>query len=84
MRLAVIIGSTRRGRFGPTVAHWLAQQAAKQFEIDIVDLAAADLPTTLPDTDDETPAQVAVLALRLAAALAIVHGHPRLPRTAKR
>jgi NAD(P)H-dependent FMN reductase len=68
MRLAVIIGSTRRGRFGPTVAQWLAEQAAKHFDVDVVDLAEADLPPTLPDTDDETPAQVAVLAPHLAAA----------------
>ncbi|MGW7680679.1 NADPH-dependent FMN reductase [Kribbella sp. NPDC054772] len=68
MRLAVIIGSTRRGRFGPVVAHWLARQAGKQFDVDLVDLAAANLPTTLPDTDDETPAAVAVLAPRLAKA----------------
>ena len=66
MRLAVIIGSTRNGRFGPTVAHWLAKQAAKQFDVDLVDLAAAKLPSTLPDTDDETPVEVAVLAPRLA------------------
>jgi NAD(P)H-dependent FMN reductase len=65
MQLAVIIGSTRRGRFGPTVAHWLAQQAGKQFEVDLVDLVAAKLPATLPDTDDETPAEVEVLAPRL-------------------
>jgi NAD(P)H-dependent FMN reductase len=68
MRLAVIIGSTRNGRFGPTVAHWFAQLAAKQFEVDLIDLATANLPTTLPDTDDETPAEVAVLAPRLATA----------------
>jgi NAD(P)H-dependent FMN reductase len=68
MRLAVIIGSTRRGRFGPTVANWLAEQAAKQFEVDIVDLAATNLPVTLPDTDDEAPQEVAELSTRLAAA----------------
>jgi NAD(P)H-dependent FMN reductase len=68
MRLAVIIGSTRSGRFGPTVAHWLAGQAAKQFDVDLIDLAAAKLPTTLLDTDDATPEEVAVLAPRLATA----------------
>jgi NAD(P)H-dependent FMN reductase len=68
MRLAVIIGSTRRGRFGPTVATWLAEQAAKQFEVDLVDLAITNLPTTLPDTDDETPPEVKQLSNRLAAA----------------
>ena len=87
MRLAVIIGSTRNGRFGPTVAHWLAQQAAKQFEVDLVDLATANLPSTLPDTDDETPAEVAVLAPRLAAADAFAVVTPeiqqQLPGTAE-
>jgi NAD(P)H-dependent FMN reductase len=65
MRLAVIIGSTRNGRFGPTVAHWLARQAGKQFDVDLIDLITANLPTTLLDTDDETPPEVAVLAPRL-------------------
>lgn len=70
LRLAVIIGSTRRGRFGPTVADWFAQQAAKRadLDIDVVDLATANLPQTLPDNDEPTPAAVAVLAPRLAAA----------------
>lgn len=70
LRLAVIIGSTRNGRFGPTVAGWFAQQAAKRadLDIDVVDLATANLPQTLSDTDEPTPAEVAVLAPRLAAA----------------
>ncbi|WBQ07834.1 NADPH-dependent FMN reductase [Kribbella sp. CA-293567] len=70
LRLAVIIGSTRRGRFGPTVADWFARQAAKRadLDVDVVDLAAADLPQTLSDTDEPTPTEVAVLAPRLAAA----------------
>ncbi|MEV8376580.1 NAD(P)H-dependent oxidoreductase [Kribbella sp. NPDC056861] len=70
LRLAVIIGSTRRGRFGPTVADWFAQQAAKRadLDVDVVDLATANLPQTLTDTDEPTPAEVAVLAPRLAAA----------------
>jgi NAD(P)H-dependent FMN reductase len=68
MRLAVIIGSTRHGRFGPTVAHWLATQAATQFTVDLIDLADANLPTALLDTDDPVPAEVDVLAPRLTAA----------------
>jgi NAD(P)H-dependent FMN reductase len=70
LRLAVIIGSTRRGRFGPTVADWFAQQATKRadLDVDVVDLATANLPQTLTDTDEPTPAEVAVLAPRLAAA----------------
>ena len=53
LRLAVIIGSTRNGRFGPTVAGWFAQQAAKRaaFDVDLVDLVVANLPSTLTDTD---------------------------------
>jgi NAD(P)H-dependent FMN reductase len=70
LRLAVIIGSTRRGRFGPTVAGWFAQHAAKRadLDVDVVDLATANLPQTLTDTDEPAPAEVAVLAPRLAAA----------------
>jgi NAD(P)H-dependent FMN reductase len=70
LRLAVIIGSTRRGRFGPTVAGWFVQQAAKRadLDIDVVDLATANLPQTLTDADEPMPAAVAVLAPRLAAA----------------
>lgn len=69
-RLAVIIGSTRNGRFGPTVAEWFTRQAAKRadLDLDVVDLATANLPQTLPDTDEPTPAAVAVLAPSLAQA----------------
>lgn len=40
-RIAVIIGSTREGRFGPIVADWFRDQAAAHPEIvpDLVDLA---------------------------------------------
>ena len=70
LRLAVIIGSTRKGRFGPTVANWFAQQAAKRadLDVDVIDLVTAGLPPTLTDTDEPRPAAVAVLAPRLAAA----------------
>jgi NAD(P)H-dependent FMN reductase len=74
LNVAVIVASTRSGRFGPTVADWFAQQAAKRAELDIdlIDLAAANLPVTLTDTDEPAPAEVAVLAPRLAAADAFV------------
>ncbi|APU21123.1 NADPH-dependent FMN reductase [Actinoalloteichus sp. GBA129-24] len=41
IRLAVIIGSVRKGRFGPTVARWLIGQAAPRSTttVDVVDLA---------------------------------------------
>lgn len=41
LRIAVIVGSTRHGRFGPTVAKWFAGHATQRADlaIDIVDLA---------------------------------------------
>jgi NAD(P)H-dependent FMN reductase len=70
LRLAIIIGSTRNGRFGPTVAHWFATRAGKRadLEVDLIDLAEAGLPAVLTDQDEAVPAPVAALAPRLAAA----------------
>jgi NAD(P)H-dependent FMN reductase len=50
IRVAVIIGSTREGRFGPTVARWFADQAGQRSDtvVDIVDLAEVDLPAAYP------------------------------------
>lgn len=50
LRLALIVGSTREGRFGPTVARWFAAQVRGRddFDLDVVDLADADLPAVLP------------------------------------
>lgn len=50
IRLALIIGSTREGRFGPTVARWFAGQAAQRDDVvlDVIDLAEADLPAVYP------------------------------------
>ena len=44
--LQVIIGSTRPGRVGPTVADWVAHRAKQQgdFEVEVTDLAELDLP----------------------------------------
>ena len=49
LQLAIIIGSTREGRFGPRVARWFASMAHDhgRFEVDLVDLAEADLPARL-------------------------------------
>jgi NAD(P)H-dependent FMN reductase len=40
IRLAVIIGSTRAGRFGPTVARWFAAQTEPRADlrVDVIDL----------------------------------------------
>ena len=74
LRLAVIIASTRSGRFGPRVAAWFAGQAGRRsdLEIDLVDLAETRLPSTLPDLDESVPRQVAELGTRLATAEAFV------------
>ena len=50
VRVAVIVGSVREGRFGPVVADWLAGVAGDHggFEADVVDLAETGLPMVLP------------------------------------
>ncbi|MDD7939369.1 NAD(P)H-dependent oxidoreductase [Actinomycetospora lutea] len=47
VRLAVVIGSVREGRFGPVVASWFAELARRRpaFSVDVVDLLE-----TGPDT----------------------------------
>lgn len=54
LRLAVIIGSTREGRFGPTAAHWFAGESTAHgdFEVDVIDLAEHPLDAVLRDTPD--------------------------------
>ncbi|GHF55883.1 NADPH-dependent FMN reductase [Seohaeicola zhoushanensis] len=46
LKLKIIIGSTRPGRIGPTVATWAAEAAKAHggFEVETVDLAEIDLP----------------------------------------
>ncbi|QIS06044.1 NADPH-dependent FMN reductase [Nocardia brasiliensis] len=57
VRLAVIVGSTRAGRFGPTVATWFARCAEQRADIavEVIDLAQDRLPAHLtnePELDD--------------------------------
>ncbi|MFC6886910.1 MULTISPECIES: NADPH-dependent FMN reductase [Actinomadura] len=49
LRLAVIIGSTRQGRFGPTVARWFVERAEQHrgLAVDVIDLADAPPPAAL-------------------------------------
>jgi NAD(P)H-dependent FMN reductase len=89
LRLAMLIGSVREGRFGPTVASWMTEQTRRHgaFELDLIDLAEADLPVrqqaqgvsrgVYPDP------RVRAFAARIAAADAYVfitpeynHGYP--------
>jgi NAD(P)H-dependent FMN reductase len=46
LRLALIIASTREGRFATTVADWFAAVATERadFDLDVIDLATLDLP----------------------------------------
>ncbi|MGI5154054.1 NADPH-dependent FMN reductase [Microbispora sp. CA-102843] len=83
LRLAVIIGSTRNGRFGPTAAGWFAAHARRRrdLDIDVIDLVDARLPDTLPDHGDPTPEQVRRLAPRLSAADAFVVVTPEYNRS---
>jgi NAD(P)H-dependent FMN reductase len=50
LRLAVIIGSTREGRFGHVVARWFVTQARQRDDmaVDLIDLAEIDLPAVYP------------------------------------
>jgi NAD(P)H-dependent FMN reductase len=47
LRLGLIIGSTRLGRFGPTVAEWFLGHVRQRadLEVDVMDLAEIPLPT---------------------------------------
>ncbi|MGJ5816433.1 NADPH-dependent FMN reductase [Paludibaculum fermentans] len=71
LHLAIIVGSTRQGRFAPTVAQWFATQAAQRdgLTIDVIDLVEAQLPEVL--SDQRTPA-VAAVSARLSRADAFV------------
>ncbi|MER6824778.1 NAD(P)H-dependent oxidoreductase [Streptosporangium sp. NPDC000563] len=50
IRLAVIVGSVREGRLGPTVAEWFAGRARRHesMDVDVVDLAETPLPMVMP------------------------------------
>ncbi|MFC7546578.1 NADPH-dependent FMN reductase [Plantactinospora sp. GCM10030261] len=80
LRIAVIIASTRKGRFGETVGRWFVARAEQHddLKLDVIDLY--DIP--LPDNLEQT-AQVTALTARVGAADAFVlvtpeynHGYP--------
>lgn len=50
LNVAVIVGSTRQGRFGPVVADWFAARAKTRpdMTVDLVDLADVELPRVHP------------------------------------
>lgn len=82
IRTAVIVGSTREGRFGSTVAQWFVRRAAlmDEIEVDLIDLAEANLPAII--TNAPSP-KVEAFNARLVEADAFVmvtpeynHGYP--------
>ena len=50
LRLAIIVGSNREGRFGHVVANWFVTQVEPRADmvIDLIDLADIDLPIAYP------------------------------------
>jgi NAD(P)H-dependent FMN reductase len=80
LQLAVIIASTRTGRFGETVGHWFVTQARQHdnIKLDVIDLYDLHLPDSL-----EHSPQAAAYTARIDAADAFVivtpeynHGYP--------
>ncbi|WP_030585598.1 NADPH-dependent FMN reductase [Streptomyces anulatus] len=75
LKVAVILGSNRDGRFGPVVADWFLARAAGHFgiETDLVDVADAGLPGAITfSPGPEEAARLGAVSDRLAAADAFV------------
>ncbi|MER6142838.1 NAD(P)H-dependent oxidoreductase [Streptomyces sparsogenes] len=78
LRVAVLVGSTRDGRFGPVVARWMAGHIAQRedMDADVVDLVETPVPTVMPAfgqrPSDEDVALLGAVTPRLAAADAFV------------
>lgn len=75
LKVAVILGSNRTGRFGPVIADWFLARAAghPDIETELVDVADADLPTALTfSPSSEEAARIGAVSARLAAADAFV------------
>ncbi|RDG35419.1 NADPH-dependent FMN reductase [Streptomyces corynorhini] len=75
LKLAVILGSNREGRFGPVVSDWFLSRTAARadFTTDLIDLAETDLPSALSfSPGPRARAELAKVTSRLAAADAFV------------
>ncbi|WP_280470479.1 NADPH-dependent FMN reductase [Nocardia brasiliensis] len=59
LRLAVIMGSTRAGRFGPTVANWFVRRAEQRADVavEFIDLAQDRLPAHMSHEPEPEGAQ---------------------------
>ncbi|MDF3142171.1 MULTISPECIES: NAD(P)H-dependent oxidoreductase [unclassified Streptomyces] len=82
LRVAVLVGSTREGRFGPVVTKWLSGHLEQRHDMraDVVDLAETPLPTVFPAFGQQSPPgteeALALVTPRLAAADAFVFVTP--------
>ncbi|WP_409239162.1 NADPH-dependent FMN reductase [Streptomyces sp. PA5.6] len=78
LRVAVLVGSTREGRFAPVVTRWITGHLDQRddMDVDVVDLAETPLPTVLPAFGQPpapgTTEALAQVGPRLAAADAFV------------
>ncbi|NEB36488.1 NAD(P)H-dependent oxidoreductase [Streptomyces sp. SID14515] len=75
LKVAVILGSNRDGRFGPVIADWFLTRAARHpgVETELIDVVEADLPTAITFTPGpEETARIGAVSARLAAADAFV------------
>ncbi|MFC9976690.1 NADPH-dependent FMN reductase [Spirillospora sp. NPDC127200] len=79
LKITVLLGSTREGRFGPSVASWVMDHLGQRddMEADLIDLVETPLPTVFPLLGQPPTAQedrdlLAAVSPRLAAADAFV------------
>ncbi|QKV93479.1 NAD(P)H-dependent oxidoreductase [Streptomyces sp. NA02950] len=86
LRLAVVVGSTREGRFGPTVARWFTERAALRddMDVEVIDLADTPLPVQLthrPGSEESKALEAVSPRLDAADAYAVItpeynHSYP--------
>ncbi|MFF2703463.1 NADPH-dependent FMN reductase [Streptomyces cyaneofuscatus] len=72
LRLVVVVGSVREGRFGLPVSNWFAQEARQfgRFEVDVLDLAELALPMAMPDFGGQPDAATAAVQEEISRRLA--------------
>ncbi|GGY12544.1 NADPH-dependent FMN reductase [Streptomyces djakartensis] len=73
LRVTLVVGSNRHGRFGPVVADWLLSHLRGRDDLtaEVVDVAGAELPTSFERTPEATAA-LAGITPKLAGADAFV------------
>ncbi|KAB7834120.1 NADPH-dependent FMN reductase [Streptomyces mobaraensis] len=76
LRIAVLNGSTREGRFGPVVARWVMSRLAERddMDADLVDLVETPLPTVFPAFGGPAPEGTAELLAAVSPRLAAADG----------